>query len=206
MLYPGLYEQVINNALNRELAEIPEARKSTAPIDTAEAAKVLAQYLTDVVQKGLENVQDNGGIEAQIQLANQIINTIQATTEEADFAALSVDHRAEQLLALLQQNDPRLATGKSAKGLDRPETSIAQSSLFTGAIHEPQMYTELKKEIVSADRIDMLVSFIKWSGLRLIMDELRQFAQSGGELRIITTSYYKRVVFIDRSPAVCYNV
>ena len=207
MLYPGLYEQVINNALNRELAEIPEARKSTAPIDTAEAAKVLAQYLTDVVQKGLENVQDNGGgIEAQIQLANQIVTTIQNTTQEADFAALGVDQRAEQLLALLQQNDPRIATGKSAKDLDRPETSIAQSSLFTGAIHEPQMYTELKKEIVSADRIDMLVSFIKWSGLRLIMGELRQFVQSGGELRIITTSYYKRVVFIDRSPAVCYNV
>ena len=172
MLYPGLYEQVINNALNSELAKIPEARKSTAPIDTAEAAKVLAQYLTDVVQKGLENVQDNGGgIEAQIQLANQIVTTIQNTTQEADFAALGVDQRAEQLLALLQQNDPRLATtGKSAKDLDRPETSIAQSSLFTGAIHEPQMYTELKKEIVSADRIDMLVSFIKWSGLRLIMD------------------------------------
>ena len=142
MLYPGLYEQVINNALNRELADIPEARESTAPIDTAEAAKVLAQYLTNVVQKGLENVQDNGGgIETQIQLANQIVTTIQNTTQEADFSALSVDQRAEQLLALLQQNDPRLATGKSAKDLDRPETSIAQSSLFTGAIHEPQMYT-----------------------------------------------------------------
>ena len=190
MLYPGLYEQVINNALSSELSEIPEARKSTAPIDTAEASKVLAQYLTDVVQKGLENVQDNGGgLEAQIQLANQIVNTIQNTTQEADFAALGVDQRAEQLLALLRDNDPRLATGKSAKELERPETSIAQSSLFTGAIHEPQMYTELKKEIVSADRIDMLVSFIKWSGLRLIMDELRQFTQSGGELRIITTSY-----------------
>ena len=190
MLQPGLYEQVINNALNSELSEISEARKSTAPIDAAEASKVLTQYLTEVVQKGLENVQDNGGgIEAQIQLANQIVNTIQTTTQEADFASLDVDQRAEQLLALLRDNDPRLATGKSAKDLERPETSIAQSSLFTGAIHEPQMYTELKKEIASADRIDMLVSFIKWSGLRLIMDELRQFTQNGGELRIITTSY-----------------
>ena len=45
MLHPGLYEQVINNALTRELAEIPEARKSVAPIDKAEASKVLAQYL-----------------------------------------------------------------------------------------------------------------------------------------------------------------
>ena len=129
MLHPGLYEQVINNALNRELSEVPEARKSTAPIDTAEASKVLAQYLTEVVQKGLDNVQDNGGgIEAQIELANQIVSTIQTTTKEADFAALGVDRQAEQLLALLWKNDPRLAAGKAAKDIERPETSLAQSS------------------------------------------------------------------------------
>lgn len=187
---PGLYEQVINTALNRELSEISDARKSVAPIDKAEASKVLARYLADVVQKGLENVADNGGdISMQIGLANQIVTLIQNTTQEADFAALSVDQRAEQLLALLREQDPRLAVGKTAADLSRPETSIAQSSLFTGAIHEPQMYTELKKEIVSANRIDMLVSFIKWSGLRLLMDELLEFTQNGGELRIITTSY-----------------
>ena len=190
MLQHGLYEQVINNALNSELAEIPEARKAVAPIDKAEASKVLAQYLVDVVQKGLDNVLDNGGdLSAQIALTNQIVSLIQNTTKEADFASLGVDQRAEQLLALLREADPRLAVGKTAADLSRPETSIAQSSLFTGAIHEPQMYTELKKEIVSADRIDMLVSFIKWSGLRLLMDELREFTQNGGELRVITTSY-----------------
>lgn len=190
MLHHGLYEQVINNQLSSELAEIPEARKAVAPIDKAEASKVLAKYLADVVQKGLDNVIDNGGdISAQIALTNQIVDLIQNTTQEVDFAALGVAQRAEQLLALLKEQDPRLAVGKTAADLSRPETSIAQSSLFTGAIHEPQMYTELKKEIVSADRIDMLVSFIKWSGLRLLMDELREFTQNGGELRIITTSY-----------------
>ena len=56
MLHHGLYEQVINNALTGELAEIPEARKSVAPIDKAEASKVLAQYLADVVQKGLDKI------------------------------------------------------------------------------------------------------------------------------------------------------
>ena len=190
MLFPGLYEQVINTALNRELSEISDARKSVAPIDKAEASKVLAQYLADVVQKGLENVLDNGGnITDQVDLANRIVSLIERETKEAAFASLGVDQRAEQLLALLREQDPRLAVGRTAADLSRPETSIAQSSLFTGAIHEPQMYTELKKEIVSADRIDMLVSFIKWSGLRLLMDELREFTQNGGELRIITTSY-----------------
>lgn len=102
MLHPGQYEQVINDALTSELTEILEARKAVAPIDKAEASKVLAQYLTDVVQKGLDNILDNGGdISAQIEPTNQIGNFIQNVTKGADFAVLSVDQRAEQLLALL---------------------------------------------------------------------------------------------------------
>ena len=93
-------------------------------------------------------------------------------TLEADFVALGVDRRAEQLLALFRETNLRLAVGKTASDLECPETSTTQSSLFIGAIHEPQMYTELKKEIPSSNRIDMPVSFIKRSGLRLLMDEL----------------------------------
>lgn len=121
MLHHGLYEQVINSALTSELAEIPEARKAVAPIDKAEASKVLAQYLADVVQKGLDNVLDNGGdISAQIALANRIVDLIQDTTHEADFATMGVDKRAEQLLALLREADPRLAVGKTAADIERP--------------------------------------------------------------------------------------
>ena len=183
MLHDGLYEQVINRGLDSELANADKLSQ-TAPIDTAEASKVLAKYVAEVVERGLDNLRDNGGdLNAQVALANQII-----TTKEADFDSLSVAERAEQLLALFDRQNSIWALDEKAQVV-RPETSIAQSSLFTGAVHEPQMYTELKKEIVSCNRIDMLVSFIKWSGLRLIMDELTSFTQNGGELRIITTSY-----------------
>ena len=135
MLSPGLYEQVINTALNRELLEIPDARKSVAPIDKAEASKVLAQYLADVVQKGLENVLDNGGdISAQIDLVNQIVDLIQNTTQEADFAALSVEARAGQLLALLRElsMSPRcIRSSKRRSSL--PTASICWYPLSSGA-------------------------------------------------------------------------
>lgn len=190
MLHSGLYEQVINNQLDNELLGIPEVRQCTAPIDKAEASKVLAQYLSEVVQKSLDNVADNGGdLSDQIELTNQIVTLIQEKVNETDLESMKIAQRAEQLLALLRENDPRLLLGKTAADIERPETSVAYSSLFTGAIHEPQMFSELKKEIRSSDQIDMLVSFIKWSGLRLIIDEVQEFTQNGGQLRIITTSY-----------------
>ena len=188
MLKDGLYEQVINKSLDKELA-VTDKLIQTASIDPAEAAKVLSQYISEVVEKGLQNVRDNGGdVSSQVELVNKIISSVVSGTQETSFDSMSVAERAEMLLALIERKNGIHALNEKAE-IIRPETSIAQSSLFTGAIHEPQMYTEMKKEIVSCDRIDMLVSFIKWSGLRLIIDELRAFTMNGGELRIITTSY-----------------
>ena len=189
MLKSGLYEQVINKKIDAELNNLDDKFSQTSHIDKAESSKILTSYIADILKKGFDNVSDNGGnVEAQIELANKIVTTIINETEENDFDTLKISERAEQLLALLDKKNNVIALNSKTQ-IIRPETSISQSSLFTGAIHEPQMFSELKKEIVSANNIDMLVSFIKWSGLRLIIEELSEFTKNGGELRIITTSY-----------------
>ena len=47
---------------------------------------------------------------------------------------------------------------------------------------------ELNARIRESDRIDIVVSFIKQSGLNLLMDALRKFSRNG-TLRVITTAY-----------------
>lgn len=189
MLKTGLYEQVINKELCKKLDQYKDKLKQSAPIDEAEASKVLAKYIADIVEKRLDNVKDSGGdLQSQVKLINKIISTISCVAGAEIVDSLSVEECAEQLLSLTDKQNSIYAIDEKSEVV-RPETSISQSSLFTGAVHEPSMFTELKKEIVSSDSIDMLVSFIKWSGLRLIIEELRSFTQKGGKLRIITTSY-----------------
>ena len=191
MLKQGLYEQLINRLIGREIKKAEERNMyvDVVPVDTGEASKILSQYLAEIIEKGLDNVRDNGGSFAdQIALANKLVDAVKTETREGSFDELVVEQQAEQLLALFDKKDSILAVDEKAQ-IVRPVTSLAHSSLFTGAVREPQLGGELKKEIASCDRIDMLVSFIKWSGLRQILEDLKVFVQRGGTLRIITTSY-----------------
>lgn len=83
-----------------------------------------------------------------------------------------------------------------------PETSIVENALFTGSKNEPSMLSELKKEILSSDSIDLLVSFIKWSAIRPLLVELTAFTKREGvRLRVIATTYtqatdYKAIVVL----------
>jgi len=183
MLKHGLYEQVLNKELETQLELETNKLPKFEPIDNEESPKILSKYLAEVIEKELLQVkgENEGKLQSQITFVNNIVETIGND-------GMSVDNRAEMLVAILKRQNSTHTVDETAEVI-RPNTSIAQSSLFTGAVHEPAMFTELKKEILSCDRIDMLVSFIKWSGLRLIIDELKIFTQNGCKLRIITTSY-----------------
>jgi superfamily II DNA or RNA helicase len=189
---PGLYEQIINGQINTELELIPEECKHQEKVDAAEASRVLSTYVASIIKRKMDDIYETSGDDAldnQIEYVNNVIRMVGATEENNTGEQLLIDEAGDQLLAIMDARDTRLLVGKKAKDLKRPETSMAYSSLFTGAVREPQMLTELKKEIISANKIDMLVSFIKWSGLRELLEEMKEFTSNGGKLRVICTSY-----------------
>src|SRR5699024_5188405 len=49
--------------------------------------------------------------------------------------------------------------------------------------------SELKKEILSADKINLLVSFIKWKAIVILKEAFKEFTERGGKLQVITTTY-----------------
>src|SRR5690606_14371151 len=70
-----------------------------------------------------------------------------------------------------------------------PYTRLTHSELFTGGNVGLSLESELKKEILSSDTIDLLVSFIKFKGIIILKRELEEFTKRGGQLRVITTTY-----------------
>lgn len=193
-LKQGIYEQVINNEIITELEniDINSILISKENIDTEEAKVILSQYIEVVIRKSLNYIRDkekddDDKLLRQIEVCNKIINILAKESNEEDVKKYKIDESGELLTSLyLKINNKRaISNGKAV----RPITSISQSSLFTGSIMEPNMLSELNREILSCDSIDLLISFVKWSGLRCIIDSLKEVTNNDKKLRIITTSY-----------------
>ncbi len=76
-----------------------------------------------------------------------------------------------------------------------PPTGLTAPWLFTAGRADPSLLTELRAELASADRVDVLMSFITWSGLRKLRDLFEAVTAVGADgeprtrLRILTTTY-----------------
>ncbi|MGV3754029.1 MAG: DUF3427 domain-containing protein [Verrucomicrobiota bacterium] len=176
----GIYEAILDEELNAILDKHPELRSVFGKIDPAEEPARYSAFLARVVEKALQ-LQDNP--EARLRLCNEIIDII-AGKPKSDFLGAKRLVSAEK--PLLQEISPdHYLSG----GVPRPVTSLIESSLFTGSPSDPQLVHELSREMQSADSVDILVSFIKWSGLRLLMPALEEIAGRCGKVRVITTSY-----------------
>jgi superfamily II DNA or RNA helicase len=193
-LVPGLYESLINVFIDVGITEAASEHlhSETRALDPGDSHAYLAQYLAEHIRKALASFPQSERLERQFELANRILNLLSENSPEAfdkDQARLL---RTELLMAL------------SPTPLQRADTPLSTSCLMTGTRQDPTLVSQLRKEIASADRVDILCSFIKWGGVRILDESLRQLTATKS-LRVITTSYMgatdpKAVEFLHNLP------
>ncbi len=76
-----------------------------------------------------------------------------------------------------------------------PLTGLRRPWLFTSGRSDPSLLGELRAELGAVDRVDILVSFITWSGVRKLIDVLKMATALDAQglprtrFRILTTTY-----------------
>ena len=192
----GVYEQIINDLFEEKISSLDRTRFyiGERPIAKNEVAKLLSMYLTNIFEQVLSEVVDSSdgeeenndsSIQNGLNLANSIIRKL-VSDFHLDSGNL-VSAQARILTAVIdktQSDYPDLATRLSEI---MPINGLVNGALFTGK--GIKLYTELQKEIASSDEIRLMVSFIKKRGLALILPQLKDFTNRGGQLKVITTTY-----------------
>ena len=179
-LSQGIYEALLDEKLKSFLEQHPELRSVFGRLDPEDQAGRYTAFVSKILGKALQLESDS---DKRLRLCNNIIELIAGGSAPQPLDGSSLVKAEKPVLLEITP------TSYVQSGVTRPETPLVESSLFTGSPADPQLVHELAREMHSADSVDMLVSFIKWSGLRLLMPAFEEITASGRKVRIITTSY-----------------
>ena len=176
----GIYEELLTKALADKIRH-HDADDSIIQLENLEDSLLpdfLTRNLHEHIRRKLSLIKDQN---ERYNLANSLLKILASDSEDDSFDEATFVSSDKNLLTSIhpvEEDKP-----------SRPKVPLKFSSLFTGATGSPQLGNELELEFETADRIDLLVSFIKNSGLNLIYPALLRFSERGGQLRIITTTY-----------------
>jgi superfamily II DNA or RNA helicase len=183
----GLYDHLLTAAMEARCSTFADPRLcSIAKIDSEDAHAAVAQYLEHLIAGALGTIRGSELAERRQRVIQRLLELLGEEFGEDWSERLRAANPLRRLLAVHAAHDSHAV---------RPDTALSRSALLTGARVDPSLGGQLGKEIASADRIDVICSFIRWSGLRIILDSLRKLTESpsamgdGPRLRVITTSY-----------------
>lgn len=183
-LKEGIYERLIDGHTAKAITRAKEAGMHCQQdeIDSAEADQLLADYAAGALHKLLEA--DDSPTMEKIARVNELLR-------HAGIQEEFLLEEAPRLLSSVLSPERRAQLKVTKQALVRPQSGFRDSVLFTGGPSTGlSLSSELLRDIASADEICIIVSFLRLSGLRLLLDALREFCSDPRHrLRIITTTY-----------------
>jgi len=189
----GLYDLLVTESLDRLLGAAGPFQKQVEPL-SGSAAEALADALVRQLSAVLEDLPGEGseGVQRQLALVNDLLVWLRqrlSSGSGARVAPPAVDLVASPARVLH-------ALHSTPQGALPPALGLSAPWLFTAGKGSPSLLQEIRRELASSDRVDILVSFITVSGVRKLLDVLQQVTSQGGQagstgtcIRILTTTY-----------------
>ena len=182
MLKQGIYEHIINQETDSKMQEAEQSGLVCVqqPIDGAESPQMLANYLANAIRQKLEDTEEQ---QDRVNLINRIMMGAGLLDDK------QIVKPTDLLAEVMTQQQSALQNQSNTQTI-RPISGFRVSNLFTGGSSTLSLGEEIRREIASADEICFIVSFLKVSGVRILLDDLKKFcSREGTRLRIITTTY-----------------
>ncbi|MFF1338682.1 DUF3427 domain-containing protein [Streptomyces sp. NPDC058290] len=175
----GLHETLITSALEAQLKELIAAGSVVidGQVSGESSQHVLTRHIAHAVGQVLKKLPPSD----QVHAANEILDSLSSFGGTAHWVG-PIAEGPRQLLAVAGPAAPEAYAV-------RPSTPLSETALITNSPDDPSLGSELRAELATADRIDLLCAFVKWTGLRVLEQPLKAAAARGVPIRVITTTY-----------------
>lgn len=181
----GLYETILTEVLEQTLESgVAEGQPDRDPLRNAEAADRIALHLASVVERAIEGLPERERAHLGARIARRLIEVAVA---DSNMPALACESPVDppQILRAVRGSLP---DGTPAS-IEVPLIPLLDTALLTNSPGEPRVGHQLLTEIASADRIDVVMAFVRRSGIAPFLDRLRRHVERGRPLRLLTTVY-----------------
>ncbi len=185
----GLYDLLLDAATTPRLEALAAEDKATlihlkGPERRLRLIDAIQRLLPELLDEATDGQEAEAKASAELALINNILVQLRKSSDPGGLN----QHWSEplRLLRSIHRTHPPF---------ESPQLPLSLPWLFAASQGDPSLLSELRREMTSADQVDMLVSFITWSGVRKIWDVLQGLTAVGADgkskvrIRILTTTY-----------------
>ena len=202
LLPNGLYDELLTDELSDQIGHHRADQLTLARLDEHSAPQKLVNALSEQLGKILQDIPVDAGdeqgqdsrqarVDAQLGLINGLLVSLRT---QLDQRYPEGDH-ADNIRLLSSPARHLTSIHRDRPAPTMPDTGVAAPWLFAASKSSPSLLNELRHELSSSDRVNILMSFITVSGVRKIRDILQSITAVGGNgqsttrMRVLTTTY-----------------
>ena len=175
----GLYDQLVTRHV-REFLDLQATRglkSSVEELEENDYPDYLARHLIRQIKTALRGLPAEDRKRRQSELANALLDLMGGGEDSAEQD--SVEQAGQVLRAIYSGASPP----------ERPSTPLSVTSLLMNSLDEPRLGFELEREMATADRVFMVVSFVQWRGWQRLKSAFHTLADRNVAIRLLTTTY-----------------